>query len=140
MEETSPYTTEDEVTPSDSTPTAYDEVTNFDVDNDVVFLPENADVVTDAADVAGGDGVTVTFADGIATVTGATEIDNQIVALLTAMDTANNYAILVNDTDSYVVWSDGDGAATDADIVVKLAGVDLSADGLTLGDIVKAEQ
>ncbi len=46
----------------------------------------------------------------------------------------------MNDTDSYVVWSDGDGAATDADIVVKLAGVDLSADGLTLGDIVKAEQ
>ena len=107
---------------SDSTPTAFDVITNFDVTNDKILLPNGETTMTDGATAIDGDTVTIT--SGVATFASASTASAKITALLTAMTTKGNVAAFVDGTDTYVAYSDGIAGATDADIVVKLAGVD----------------
>jgi hypothetical protein len=122
----------DAVTASDSTPTAYDTITGFSLVDDTLDLPETT-LLTGTFD-ATATGVTdlsvASIANGVVTFGGTAAatatVADRVAALLTAMGTGTHSAVFVDGSDSYVVQGDGIAGAAEADILVKLIGVQVS--------------
>jgi hypothetical protein len=129
----------DAVAASDSTPTAYDIITGFSLVDDTLDLPQTT-LLTGTFD-ATATGVTdltvASITNGLVTFAGAAaataSVADKVTALLTAMGTGTDSAVFVDGSDSYVVQGDGIAGVAEADILVKLVGVQVSDLSVIIG-------
>ncbi|MBS7350726.1 MAG: hypothetical protein KIG95_11335 [Comamonas sp.] len=121
-------------TASDSNASAMDTITNFDLANDKLQLSGGNDLFNGT--VAAG--LTFSVVNGVISITSGDPssysdlIDYMAFEVIYGMDDTKSTAAYYDGTDTYIFQGDGVGGQSDADIVIKLAGINATGD---LGNI-----